>query len=215
VKGKEVHSKKLLLLIAIVLGARAQQREAGFLGGGGFVNQAPIVGAASAVTASFSPGPAVGVLIGHDLYSRVSGEIRYLFEERDARLQSSGTTAGFSTQAHVVYYDVVLHARPRRERIRPYVAVGGGVKVFRGTGEEVAYRPLMDYAYLTRTHELKPMLAVGGGVKFRLGGRMVARFDFHDHLTRFPHKVIQPAPGMALDGWLHDFVPTVGLSWVF
>jgi hypothetical protein len=210
-----VYSKRLLFLIAIVLGARAQQREVGILGGGGFANGTPIGGAATAVTAGFSPGPAVGVLIGHDLYSHWSGEIRYVFEERDARLQSPGAAAGFATQDHVLHYDLVLHARPRHDRVRPYVAVGGGIKIFRGTGAEVAYRPLMNYAYLTQTQELKPMLTVGGGVKFRLGGRMVGRVDFRDQITRFPHKVIQPAPGMTLDGWLHDFVPTVGLSWVF
>jgi hypothetical protein len=215
-----VYSKSLLLLIAVdfialVPGARAQQREAGILGGGGFMNGSALRGASTPVTAGFSPGPAVGVLIGHDLYSHWSGEIRYVFEEQDARLRSSGITAGFAAQAHVLNYDLVLHARPRQDRVRPYIAVGGGIKIFRGTGAEVAYRPLMDYAYLTRTQELKPMLTLGGGVKFRLGRRMMARIDFRDQLTRFPHKVIQPAPGMTLNGWLHDFVPTVGVSWVF
>jgi len=210
-----VYSKSLLLLVTIVLPAYAQQREAGILGGGGFVNRAVVGGTATAVTASFSPGPAVGILIGHDLYSHWSGEIRYLFEVRDARLRSTGTAAGFATQAHVLDYDLVLHARPRQNRVRPYAAVGGGIKIFRGTGAEVAYRPLMEYAYLTRTQELQPMLTIGGGVKFRLGGRMMARLDFRDQITRFPHKVIQPAPGMTLNGWLHDLVPTMGLSWVF
>jgi len=205
----------LLLFIAIVLAAHAQQREADILGGGGFVNGTPIGGTTTAVTAGFNPGPAVGVLFGHDLYSHLSGEIRYLFEEQDARLRSGGTTARFGGQAHVLDYDLVLHARPRQNRVRPYVAVGGGIKIFRGTGAEVAYRPLMDYAYLTRTQELKPMLTVGGGVKFRLSGRIMARLDFRDQLTRLPQKVIQPAPGMTLNGWLHDFVPTVGVGWLF
>jgi hypothetical protein len=210
-----VYSKRFLLLFAMVLGSRAQQREIGILGGGGFLNGVPVEGAEASVTASFSPGPAAGVLIGQDLYSRWSGEIRYLFEQRDARLRSSGAAAGFAGQAHVLHYDLVFHTRPRRDRVRPYVAVGTGIKIFRGTGAEISYRPLMEYAYLTRTQELKPMLTVGGGVKFRLGARMLARIDFRDQLTRFPHRVITPAPGMTLAGWLHDFVPTVGLSWMF
>src|ERR1022692_1710058 len=111
-----MYSKRLFFLIAIVLEARAQQREVGILGGGDFVNGALIGGTAAAVTASFSPGPGVGVLIGHDLYSHWSGEIRYLFEERDARLRSTGATAEFATQAHVLHYDLVLHARPRTDR---------------------------------------------------------------------------------------------------
>ena len=79
----------------------------------------------------------------------------------------------------------------------------------------MAYRPLMEYAYLTRTQELKPMLTVGGGLKLRLGERILARLDFRDQITRFPRRIIAPAPGMTLGGWLHDFVPTVGLSWMF
>jgi hypothetical protein len=210
-----VHSKRFLLFLAMALWGHAQQREIGVLGGGGFLNGAPVEGAAASVTASFSPGPAAGVLIGQDLYSYWSGEIRYLFEQRDARLRSSATAAGFAGQAHVLHYDLVLHARPRQDRVRPYVAVGGGIKIFRGTGTEIAYRPLMEYAYLTRTQELKPMLTVGGGLKFRLRGRMMSRVDFRDQVTRFPRKIIAPAPGMKLGGWLHDFVPTVGLSWIF
>ena len=187
-------SVKLLLILAAAAAAPAQQRELGILAGGGLVNAVPLGGAAGSVTAGLSPGAAAGVLIGHDLYPRLSGEIRYLFEQRDPKLTSGSTTASFSGQAHVLHYDVLLHARPRRERVRPYAALGGGIKVFRGTGAETAYRPLMQYAYLTRTQELKPMLSAGGGVKFRLSARMVAHVDLRDQLTRFPDKVLTPGP---------------------
>src|SRR5450432_4096439 len=184
----KVNAIRLVFLLAIALCVRAQQREFGVLGGGILLNGTPLAGAAAAVTAGFSSGPTAGVLIGHDLYSYLSGEIRYLFEKQDARLSSGGATASFGTQAHVVHYDVVVHARPRQARVRSYLEVGGGVKLFRGTGAEVAYRPLMEYGYLTRTQELKPMLAIGGGVKFRISARMIARVDFLDQLTRFPSK---------------------------
>ena len=88
-----MYSKKLLLLLAFISGAFAQQREIGFLGGGGFLNGAPVRGAAASVTAGFTPGPAAGLLLGQDLYSHWSGEIRYLFEVRNARLRSSATEA--------------------------------------------------------------------------------------------------------------------------
>ena len=205
---------RAVLLFLAIWTAQAQQREIGILGGGGFSNHAGIQGATGA-SAGFAPGPAVGVLIGQDLYSRWSGEIRYLLELRDAHLRSSGTTAGFSGQAHALHYDLVFHSRPHHYPLRPYVAAGGGVKIYRGTGAETAYRPLMQYGYLTRTHDLKPMLTVGGGVKFRLGERLLGRIDFRDQFTRFPVKVITPAPGMAIQAWLHDLVPTFGLTWMF
>ena len=87
------------------------------------------------------------------------------------------------------------------------------MKVFQGAGEEAAYQPLMQYAWLTRTSELKPMLSVGAGLQDYLKRRMVLSFDLRDQITGFPSKVIAPAPGMAIKGWLHDFVPTVGLGW--
>lgn len=208
-------SKMLILISAMTLVASAQQREIGLLGGGGFLTGAPVQGAAAPVTAGFIPGPAAGVLLGHDLYSHWSGEIRYLFEIRDSRLRSGNTEATFSGQAHALHYDLVFHTRSRQNRVRPYIAAGAGVKVFRGTGAETAFRPLMQYAYLTQTQEMKAMLTVGGGVKFRLAERMIARIDFRDQLTRFPDRIITPAPGMTLGGWLHDFIPTVGLSWTF
>jgi hypothetical protein len=210
-----VYSKQLLLLLAFISGAFAQQREVGFLGGGGFLNGLTVQGAAAPVTAGFSPGPIAGFLVGQDLYSHWSGEIRYFFEVRDARLRSNTTQTGFSGQAHALHYDIVFHPRPRQNRVRTYFAVGGGIKVFRGTGAETAYRPLMQYAYLTQTQEMKAMLTVGGGLKFRLRGRMIGRIDLRDQVTRFPRKIITPAPGMTLQGWLHDFVPTVGVSWTF
>ena len=50
--------------------------------------------------------------------------------------------------------------------------------------------------------------------EFRLRGRLLARLDIRDQLTRFPQKIITAAPGLTLGGWLHDLVPTVGLSWL-
>jgi len=203
----------VLLLGTCALG---QQREIGFLGGGGFLKGLPVQDTSLPVTAGFQAGPAVGFLIGHDLYSRWSGEIRYVFEHQNLKLTAAdGTAVSFGGQAHVVQYDVVFHTRPRNEKIRPYVAMGGGIKLYRGTGTETAYRPLMDYAYLTRTQELKPMFAVGGGVKVRMSRRTTLRIDLRDQITRFPEKVIAPAPGTKLSGWLHDFLPAVGISWDF
>jgi hypothetical protein len=207
--------KHLLLIAGLACIAQAQPREIGFLGGGGFPSNLSVAGVSAGVSAGFGAGPSAGVLIGQDLYSRWSGEIRYLAGFREARLRSGSVVAGFSGQTHALHYDLVLHSRPRAERVRPYLAFGGGIKVYRGTGTETAYRPLMEYAYLTRTQDLKPMLSIGGGVKFRIGRRMLARIDLRDQLTRFPTKVITPARGAAISGWLHDLVPVFGLSWMF
>ena len=156
----------------------------------------------------------MGVTITQDLYPRLSGEIRYLFEQSNARLQSGGVSTTLRGQAHVVHYDILYHFRKVNRPVRPYVAAGVGVKIYRATGDDVAYRPLMQYAWLTRATETKPMFSLGGGVKFQLHGRLTFRLDVRDQLTRFPSNIITPAPGYTLGGWLHDFVPTAGLSWM-
>jgi hypothetical protein len=173
----------------------------------------PIQGAPADTSAGFEPGVVGGVLLGQDLYGHWGGEIRYLFEQRDLLVSSGSQTASFTGQAHVIYYDLIYYTRPRKERVRPYFAAGGGMKLFRGTGAEEAYRPLMQYAYLTRTSQLAPMLSVGGGVKWPIGKRMALRVECRDQITSFPNKLIAPAPGMTLKGWLNDFVPMVSLSW--
>ena len=102
------------------------------------MNALPVQNALTPVTAGFSSGIAAGILIGQDLYPRLGGEVRYVFEQGTLQLRSGGTTVGFQGQAHVVHYDLLFHMRPRREHVRPYLAAGGGVKIFRGTGAEEA-----------------------------------------------------------------------------
>jgi hypothetical protein len=200
------------LLIA-AWAVHAQTLEIGVLGGGGFLSKVPVVGAPSSVAAGFQSGPAMGAVFTQNMYSHVSGEILYFFEQSNLHLSSGSDSATFAGRAHVLEYEILYHLQPRNARVRSYFAVGGGVKVFQGTGAEAAYQPLMQYAYLTRTNELKPLLMFGGGVRVALRGRMAARFDLRDQLTTFPTKVISPAPGMAINSWLHDFAPTFGLEW--
>jgi hypothetical protein len=212
-KGIFVNRTLLFSLILATVAAHSQTREFGVIGGAAVSRGLPIQGAPTDTSAGFQPGVAGGVLLGQDLYNHWGGEIRYLFEQRNPHVAFGGKTASFAGQAHVLYYDLIYNTRSREERVRPYLAVGGGMKLFRGTGAEQAYRPGMEYANLTRVQEMKPMLSVGGGVKWPVGKRMVLRFDVRDQVTPFPSRLIAPAPGMTLKGWLHDFVPTVGLSW--
>lgn len=204
---------KYVWLLIAVCAAHAQTLEIGVLGGGGFLPGVPVVGAPSSVSAGFQSGPAVGAVFTQNLYSHVSGEIAYFYQQGDLQLSSGSASATFAGRTQVLEYEILYHLHPRNARVRPYFAIGGGVKIFEGTGAEAAYQPLMQYAYLTRTRELKPLLTFGGGVRVALRGKMAARFDLRDQFTAFPTNVISPAPGLAINSWLHDFVPTVGLEW--
>jgi hypothetical protein len=203
---------KYFCLLLAIGAVHAQNREIGVLGGGAFLPGVPVQGAPVSVSAGLGPGAVAGAFFGQDLYSHWSGEIRYLFELRNLRLASGSASASFFGRAHVRQYELRYHLRPRSERVRPFLAAGGGMKLFQGTGDETAYQPLMQYAWLTRTQELKPLLTVGAGLKFYVARRMILHLDLRDQITGFPSRMIAPAPGMAIKGWLHDFVPTAGLS---
>lgn len=151
----------------------------------------------------------------HHTYRRLSGEFRYTYRQGSPEVFAGGRQARIAGETHTVNYDFLLHARHKQSGIRPYVAFGGGIKVFRGTGTESAFQPLSELILLTRTRETLPLFSVGGGVSVRLAPRAVFRFDFRDHVTPFPSKVLQPAPGAQLRGWLHDFVPLVSIGWTF
>jgi hypothetical protein len=217
IEGKGVIVRLAVVIVVFAVGATAwaQQYEAGILAGGSFARDDAIRGAPAAVSAGFGRGAAAGMVVGQNRYARWSGEIRYLFEQADPRIASDNLAASFAGQAHAVQYDIVFRARPLRQRVQPYVAAGGGIKIFRGTGAEAAYRPLMQYAYLTRASEWKPMVAAGGGLKIGVSARCLVRIEVQSQITRFPQKIVAPAPGMALSGWLLDIVPTVGFSWTF
>ena len=97
----------------------------------------------------------------------------------------------------------------------PFLAAGGGMKLYRGTGHEVTYQPLETIALLTKTQQIKPMISVGGGIKMILGPRLVLRAEVRDYITTFPNKIIVPIPGVKANGWLNDFVPMIGISYIF
>jgi len=152
---------------------------------------------------------------GNHMFRYLSGEVRYIYRKGNLRVTSGGTKVSMTGESHSVNYDLLLHTAPKEAKVRPYVAFGGGAKVFRGVGAETDFQPLEDLAVLTKTQQTEPMLSIGGGVSVRLAPYAVLRLDFRDQVTPFPKKVILPVPGAKLDGFLHDFLPMVGIGLTF
>ena len=192
--------------------ALAQEWELGVSGGVGFSRNATVTNASGSGKAGFKYGLTAGAVAGNDLYERLSGEMHYLYRVSDLKVTGGGQEAEFSGEAHLVHYDLLYHAADRDARIRPFVAGGGGIKVYRGTGGEHAFQPASSFALLTRTQELKPLVSAGGGVKVALTESLHLRVEIRDYITPFPKEVVAPAPGARIKGWLHDFVPTAGIS---
>jgi hypothetical protein len=204
-----------LLFCAAATAAVAQQWEVGGGAGGSFLPAVSVTSPRGPATTGFRPGFAAGVFVGQNLYKHLSGEIRYTFLQSDLKLSSGGTTATFSGNTHAVYYDLLIHSSRHESRAQIFGAVGGGMKIFRGTGKEAAYQPLSEFGYFTRTQAVKPMLSVGGGAKFKLAPHVSLRTEVRDFVTPFPKDLIAPAPGAKFGRMLHDFVPMVGISYEY
>lgn len=208
-----------LILCSLALGlagaCAAQQWELGAAGGFGFSTDATVSRGADSAKAGLKPGAAFGVFIVQNMYKHISGEVRYTFQMDDLKVSSGGTEATFTGQSHSLHYDLLYMAGGKDARVRPFIAVGGGVKVYRGTGEQHATQNLSQFVALTKTQEIKPLISFGGGVKMKLSGRVYIHIEARDYLTPFPAKVIAPVPPSTVSGWVHDFVPLVGVSMGF
>ena len=193
-------------------GCLAQHWELGGAGGFGVYKDVTISRDSAKANAGFKSGPAFGAFAGQDLYEHLGGQLRYTFQFNDLKVSSGGTEATFSGQSHAIHYDLLFVAGSRESKIRPFLAGGGGIKVYRGTGTEHATQPLIQFAALTRTQEIKPLISFGGGVKIRVAKRGFLYLEARDYLTPFPTQVVAPVPPSKLSGWLHDFAPMLSLS---
>jgi hypothetical protein len=204
-----------VVLCAVPVVALAQYDvELGVLGLVNSYRSADVISGPTRGKVGFKLGFTVGGALGQNMGEHFGGELRYLFSRNDLKLTSGGTETTFGGRSHIVNYDFLFYFTSRDSRIRPFVAAGGGLKVYEGTGEEQAFQPLSNLALLTKTNETLPAGDFGGGIKFLLTDTVLLRIEFRDYVTKVP-KVFERAPGATFDGILHHFAPAVGLSWTF
>jgi hypothetical protein len=192
-----------------------QQWEIGAAGGYGIYRNGSIYAPAGKAAAGFRNRFTVSAVLGEDIREHVGGEFRYTFQDGDPFLAAGGTKTNIQGYSHSFHYDALFHFRPRREKIRPYVAVGIGAKLFVVSGPENPSAPLREIGRLTAHDEFKPLVTAGGGVKVRISNRVTLRFDFRDYITPFPKKLIAPAPLATGRGIFHQYTPLAGISYVF
>ncbi|MBI3207927.1 MAG: outer membrane beta-barrel protein [Candidatus Solibacter usitatus] len=211
-------SLKILLISLVVLAPislRAQKWEIGAAGGGSFYTKTDVTKGSTSADATFSPGYAAGFILGQNMSRHFGGEIRYTYLQNDARLSGGGKTADFGARSHALHYDFLLHFSPSGSSTRPYISFGAGIKQFQGTGIEALTQPLSEFALLTKTSETTPLVSLGFGVKFRVSEKANLRVEVKDYLSPAPVKVISPNRGADISGWLHNFVPMLGITYTF
>ena len=199
---------------AVLPQASAQKWEFGGGVGGGFYSSRDVTASGSSASAKIQTNLAGSAWLGNTR-EHLGGELRYDYQTGDLQLSQGGTQAAFAAKTQAVHYDALWHFTGSEATVRPFVSAGGGIKIFQGTGTEVAYQPLSNFALLTKAQDLAPLISVGGGVKIRISSHAQLRLDVHDYLTTFPKQVIAPAANAKISGWLQDIVPMAGLAFLF
>lgn len=208
-----------LMFLAIAVAAPAafaQKWEVGFAAGGSFLTSQTISNPAGSADATRSPGLALSAWLDNNIGTGLfGGELRYDHENGDLKLSSGGTNATFASQSNAIHYDFMYNFSSSESAVRPFVAAGGGVKWYSGTGTEQVYQPLSNIAVFSDVRDMRPMVSVGAGVKFNIAKSMLMRLEVHDYLTPFPSTLIAPVSGSSVSGWLQDFVVSAGFSFGF
>jgi hypothetical protein len=163
----------------------------------------------------FRSGVAFGGVFGNETTRHIGGEARYTYRSNDMRVSSGAVRATAGAQSHALHYDLLIHSAPTEAMARPFVAIGAGMKYYRGTGPEAPFQPLSNLVVLTRTSEVQPLISAGGGIKFPISRRSLLRIDFRDYMTPLPTSLLALPANSRASGWVHDFVVMVGISGVF
>jgi len=193
----------------------AQQWEVGVASGYGLYYDSTVANGGQSASAGFHPGVALGGVFGENMYNYIGGEVRYLFRWGSPELQSQGTRADMSGYSNVLVYDVLVHMTPRDSRFRPYVAGGAGVKIYTGSSTQFLTQPLKEYAVLLPGTQVEPAISVGAGLKYLVVRHVLLRADFRAYMTPLPNELFRPTGLSAIRGWVFDFVPQVGVSYLF
>jgi hypothetical protein len=205
------------LAITIPSVCLAQPWELGAIGGYGWYHDSSITNASRSAQSGFPARAAFGVTFTENMYNYVGGEIRYLFRFGGPELKSSGMEANLDGHTNLVTYDFLFYTSSKESSIRPYIAAGAGIKVYTGLGPRYLdlNQPLANLALLRPVNQVEPAISVGGGMKFLMLKRTQLRVDFRAYMTPLPDQLFRPIGPSVIHGWLYDFVPLVGVSYVF
>jgi hypothetical protein len=193
----------------------AQKWEIGGVGGYGWYVNPSISTPSASAEAGFPPRAALGVVFGNNMYEHLGGEFRYLYRFGGPELKFGDTHTGMTGYSNLITYDLVIHATPGEAKLRPFVAGGAGIRVFTSTNFPPPNSFLSDFALLRPHTQVQPAISAGGGVKYRLAKHAQVRLDFRTYFSPLPDDIFLKHPSSRIRGWVYDFVPLAGISYVF
>ena len=206
-------SRAALCSIVLIAPAAMMAGDWQVMGGAGFgvYHYLGFRTAAGSAQAGIGSRYALSAAVDRQFGSRFAVEGAYLFQDGDFEISSGSQKTAYDANAHAVHGDLLMYLRRREPALRPYVAGGAGVKVYRGL-ETPGPRPLGEFGSFAQTDDTRPMVTFGGGVDWAFTSRFGLRLDVRDYATPFPTSVIVPAAGANLSGWLHGLVGTLSIT---
>jgi hypothetical protein len=149
------------------------------------------------------------------MYKYIGGELRYTFRNGPPEVMSHSMIVTGRGYTHVVTYDLLVYAKSKESKIRPFWAGGAGIKVYTGIQRPNPSHPLADVAVLSQTNQVEPAISVGGGRSWKFSRRAQFLLDFRTLMSPLPNEVFRRTGVSRINGWLFDFVPLVEISYVF
>jgi hypothetical protein len=195
--------------------AFAQDWELGAIGGFSYAPNLSVAEASATASAGIGHGGVVGAYLSEDTYRYFGGDVRYLYGFGNLQASSSNTSVSFDRRIQIVTFDILGYLRPRQSRVRPFLALGGGAEILDGTGAESAAQPLGNLVALTHTRQIFGVGDVGAGFKIGLSRHLRFRIEAHDYMGPSPGKVIAPAPGASISGFMNNIVATASIAWTW
>ena len=205
----------LALAMLLSCSCAAQPWEIGGLAGFAWYQNATITNPTGSVEAGFTPKFATGVVFGENIHKYIGGEVRWMLIFGQPLLRMDGIQANATGYTNLVDYDLFIHTARERAKIRPFLAAGAGVKVYSETGGINLTQPLLGFAVLRRVNQTEPLIRVGGGLKYKVHRHVQFRVDFRTYMTPTPDELFRRTLVSTIHGWVYNFVPTVGLSYLF
>ncbi len=203
------------LVVAVSSTMAAQPWEFGGEFGLGISHDPTVSGPTASAASGFPVKAAASVVFGENPYHYIGGEFRYMFRWGGPHLTSNGTQGSMNGYANVLTYDILIHLTSKESRLRPYVAGGAGIKIYTGSSQRTSSQQLTDIALMIPGTQIEPAISAGAGVKYLIAPGVLLRLDFRTHMTPLPNDLIRPVGKAMIRGWTYDFVPMVGVSYVF
>jgi hypothetical protein len=205
------------LVMAIVSSSAcvAQKWEVGGLGGYGWYHDATISSPAGSATIGITPKGAIGAVFGENLYKYVGGELRWMLIFGKPRINTNGIEVSRPGYSNVIHYDLLIHVTKKEARLRPFLAAGGGVRIYTATGRRDFNQVLTPFATLRPHSEAEGLISAGSGLKYIVTKGLQLRLDFRTYFTPAPKDLFRPIGSTSIHGWVYNFVSTLGVSYLF